>query len=132
MTLFLKNFVFFSVYFACFTISFVSCLEKKTLKDLISHLESKIMELTGEHQDGATIKKLEIVAVNQKFEESLRENEKLQETVLSLQEEASRNETCVIVYRAGEVQLGTQSTTRYCESCFAIYRFLKIGQQLAL
>jgi len=72
-TFFFKNHNFFS--------------EKKTLKDLINQLETRITELSGEQQDDVTLKKLEIIAVNQKLEESLKENEKLEESMLTMREE---------------------------------------------
>ena len=57
------------------------------MKDLISHLETRITELTGEQQDDVTLKKLEIVAVNQKLEESLKDNERLEQSMLAMKEE---------------------------------------------
>ena len=62
-------------------------LEKKTLKELVSHLETRITELSGEQQDDVTLKKLQIVAVNQKLEESQNKNEKLEAKLLTMKEE---------------------------------------------
>ena len=68
-------------------ISYVYFAEKSTLKNLISHLESRITQLTGEQEDNVTLNKLEVVAVNQKLQESIQENEHLRESLLTMREE---------------------------------------------
>ena len=61
--------------------------EKHSLKELISQLENRITQLTGEQEDNVALNKLEIVAASQKLQETLKEKEKLEETIISMKEE---------------------------------------------
>ena len=61
--------------------------EKESLKKMISDLEARITELTGEHEDTNVLNKMEVGTIQKKIAEVEKYNEELKKDILKLTEE---------------------------------------------